>query len=157
MNLHIHDAIRINADNSLEDRKTDQVKPSLKMIVNEFKTQVWESRSIIDSSLLTIEIRTVITLFIRLDVNTSMTTIDHTDEDTGEILLEVDDNGFLVRSELQVDSDNELLLIFQNCFDTISRYVCRLSGQIRQFILDDKGTICIASFGLRKVFFIFIT
>ena len=45
--------------------------------------------------------------------------------------------------------DNNLLENFQSIYSIISESVSSRSGQVRQFINDDKGTVFIASFGLR--------
>ena len=45
--------------------------------------------------------------------------------------------------------DNAILENFQNIYSVISESVSSRSGQVRQFINDDKGTVFIASFGLR--------
>lgn len=45
--------------------------------------------------------------------------------------------------------DSSILENFQNIYTIITESVVSRSGQVRQFINDDKGTILIASFGLR--------
>jgi len=45
--------------------------------------------------------------------------------------------------------DNAILESFQNIYSIITESVVSRSGQVRQFINDDKGTVFIASFGLR--------
>lgn len=45
--------------------------------------------------------------------------------------------------------DYDILENFQNIYSIISESVTSRSGQVRQFINDDKGTVFIASFGLR--------
>ena len=45
--------------------------------------------------------------------------------------------------------DEAILGTFQGIFSIIADAVTAQQGQVRQFINDDKGTVCIASFGLR--------
>ena len=45
--------------------------------------------------------------------------------------------------------DGGILENFQNIYSIITESVVSRSGQVRQFINDDKGTVFIASFGLR--------
>lgn len=47
------------------------------------------------------------------------------------------------------DEDSRLLDRFQSIYTFITESISARQGQIRQFMNDDKGTICIASFGLR--------
>jgi hypothetical protein len=42
-----------------------------------------------------------------------------------------------------------ILLKFQQCFEVIVQEFDKAGGQIRQFIVDDKGTVAIGTFGLR--------
>jgi len=46
-------------------------------------------------------------------------------------------------------NDTDILGCFQTIFNIISESITSRSGQVRQFINDDKGTVFIASFGLR--------
>lgn len=52
-------------------------------------------------------------------------------------------------STTSTDADGAILDRFQRIFGTIHNCFLPLKGQVRQFISDDKGTVCIASFGLR--------
>ena len=45
--------------------------------------------------------------------------------------------------------DDVILDMFQCIFNIIHESLSQRKGQIRQFISDDKGTVCLASFGLR--------
>ena len=46
-------------------------------------------------------------------------------------------------------ADQRLLTRFQRCYEILSGALTTHGGQIRQFIVDDKGTVCIGTFGLR--------
>jgi hypothetical protein len=57
--------------------------------------------------------------------------------------------GFLERTENEQMADQLILEKVQKCLEILHRNIYRYGGQLRQFIVDDKGTVGIASFGLR--------
>lgn len=56
---------------------------------------------------------------------------------------------FLERSERESSADAELLVRLQKCMEILCTAFASNGGQMRQFIIDDKGTVCIGTFGLR--------
>ncbi len=56
---------------------------------------------------------------------------------------------FLNRSRQELGVDYLLLQKFQKCMDILTTIFMEKGGQLRQFIVDDKGTVCIGTFGLR--------
>lgn len=53
--------------------------------------------------------------------------------------------GFLNVTEIENIVDEVLLQQAQRCFEVLYQHISQAGGQIRQFIVDDKGTVCIAS------------
>ena len=72
----------------------------------------------------TAELRRVVVLFISLDYEPSLSSNDPSE-------------------------DSAILETFQSIYSIITESISSRSGQVRQFINDDKGTVFIASFGLR--------
>jgi class 3 adenylate cyclase len=56
---------------------------------------------------------------------------------------------FIARSSEEVKADARLLAELQRCLEIMSTTLTENGGQIRQFIHDDKGTVCIGTIGLR--------
>ncbi len=56
---------------------------------------------------------------------------------------------FLSRSAAEVDADSALLALFQSCMVVLTDVCTDTGGQLRQFIVDDKGTVAILTFGLK--------
>ena len=56
---------------------------------------------------------------------------------------------FIARSREELKADENLLSGLQRCMEIISSALSSNCGQIRQFIHDDKGTVCIGTIGLR--------
>jgi class 3 adenylate cyclase len=57
--------------------------------------------------------------------------------------------GFLERTENEQMADKLIIDKLQCCLEALNRAIYSHGGHLRQFIVDDKGTVCIASFGLR--------
>eukprot|EP01033_Poteriospumella_lacustris_P017867 gene17867-12808_t len=49
----------------------------------------------------------------------------------------------------KIDHDQRVLQAYQSCFRIVIQCFHKAGGQIRQFIVDDKGTVAICTFGLR--------
>jgi hypothetical protein len=56
---------------------------------------------------------------------------------------------FLRRSALEKEKDDALCSRFQQCMEIMTSVFSKQGGQMRQFIVDDKGTVCIGTFGLK--------
>lgn len=56
---------------------------------------------------------------------------------------------FIARSSEEKEGDEKLLEDLQRCMEITSLTLTENGGQIRQFIHDDKGTVCIGTIGLR--------
>eukprot|EP01038_Epipyxis_sp_PR26KG_P008483 gene8483-11467_t len=109
------------------------------------------------------ELRSVIVLFIKIEMYDQQLLIDHIDttHTTHSPIIRVGRNkkskiksfcnyfNFLVRTENENQADALLLQKFQTCMSVIASALYQQGGQIRQFIVDDKGTVCIGTFGLR--------
>jgi class 3 adenylate cyclase len=61
----------------------------------------------------------------------------------------VDSFSFLRRTEEEAAADEALLARYQSCMEIVVSTLQSRGGQLRQFIVDDKGTVCIGTFGLR--------
>lgn len=57
--------------------------------------------------------------------------------------------SFLPRSNVEYADDHEILNKYQECIEVIVNALHARGGQLRQFIVDDKGTVSIGTFGLR--------
>lgn len=68
---------------------------------------------------------------------------DHHDDHHLETLL-----GFIPRSVQEYEEDVAALDRLQRCYVVLHEAIYSTEGQLRQFIIDDKGTVCIATFGL---------
>lgn len=68
---------------------------------------------------------------------------------TTKKVIEVASFHFLQRTEDELKADQQLVDRLQQCYDAIMLAVHTFHGQLRQFIVDDKGTVCIVSFGMR--------
>lgn len=98
-------------------------------------------------SLLLAELREVIVLFISLSLENPILQESGADS-TSE--RNTSQYGFLQRNESELAADHALLSRFQGAFTVLATEIMKESGQIRQFIIDDKGTVCIATWGLRS-------
>lgn len=57
--------------------------------------------------------------------------------------------SFLERNPVEMEDDRAVLEQFQSCFEVMVSELHRGQGHLRQFIVDDKGTVAIGTFGLR--------
>ena len=120
-----------------------------------------------DSSLVA-ELRSVNVLFIsvktggasvfvdptRLSAATTSTQVDSAVGGTAAVAAEVqtckvDSFHFLRRTTAEIEADKRLVNMFQGCMEVMTEVFLAKGGQLRQFIVDDKGTVCIGTFGLR--------
>lgn len=92
------------------------------------------------------ELRTVIVMFIKID---KFDLRLKTDNGCQDIQFSYKRFPFLARSENEEQADAFLLSRFQSCFSVLCKAFTDHGGQLRQFIVDDKGTVCIGTFGLR--------
>lgn len=56
---------------------------------------------------------------------------------------------FLPRNKDDIEGDKKLLQHYQSCMEIVVKALQERGGHLRQFIVDDKGTVCIGTFGLR--------
>lgn len=103
---------------------------------------------------LTAELRNVIVVFISISFSTMCEL--HLGEHAGKVAGEsegvsagVPGFHFLPRTTSERSADQELLSTFQTCYTTLHGHMTSKGGQLRQFIIDDKGIVCIGTFGLR--------
>ncbi len=66
------------------------------------------------------------------------------------VFIKIDYEPELSHEFTKTNEDEIILKQFQAIFSTVSDVTSAHNGQIRQFISDDKGTVCIVSFGLRR-------
>ncbi|RYG70276.1 hypothetical protein EON64_00580, partial [archaeon] len=57
--------------------------------------------------------------------------------------------SFIYTTAAERTADLKILTHYQTCMEIIVRALKKKGGQLRQFIVDDKGTVCIGTFGLR--------
>ncbi len=89
-------------------------------------------------ALSTAEIRSVAVLFIKIDVtNTSLCHDEYSK--APQTPISAANNVFCQRSALEVAADDVLLAQLQSSFECISTSLNVFGGQMRQFIVDDKG------------------
>ena len=92
----------------------------------------------------TAELRQCITLFINIDLAVQLLMSKTVVEATLIGLM-----PFISRSEEELLNDTHLLHDLQMCMKIVTLTLAVKGGQIRQFIHDDKGTVCIGTIGLR--------
>lgn len=98
------------------------------------------------------ELRTVTVMFIKIETFDLSLLIDcsRCKEGKRPIFNKFDSIfGFLERTENEQMADQIILDQVQKCLAVLHRCIYGNGGQLRQFIVDDKGTVGIASFGLR--------
>jgi class 3 adenylate cyclase len=91
------------------------------------------------------EIRNVTVMFVHIEMNTNYCPLSSQTE-----FPSFGRCGFVQRSDFEKLSDNHLLNDYQQCFSLSLLSLQEFGGQLRQFIVDDKGTVLIATFGLRN-------
>jgi class 3 adenylate cyclase len=120
-------------------------------------TRALSASVISDKAVKSAEIRTVIVLFMKVDGLDSNLLIDSSENRrlNGGGFARKPQNAFydmyrfLDRTENEIASDNVLANRFQSCIEGIIESLSVYNGQLRQFIVDDKGTVAIGTFGLR--------
>ena len=97
-----------------------------------------------EASGLTTEIRNVTVMFVKIDLADTQLMIDETKR--GKV-----GGGyrFLPKTVNEKFADLMLLDRLQSCMEALQQSFSSHGGQMRQFIVDDKGTVCIGTFGLR--------
>ncbi|RYH29429.1 adenylate/guanylate cyclase domain-containing protein [archaeon] len=104
------------------------------------------------------ELRSVIVAFINIDFPekhelfvedpTSSSSIFNLDA-TDLVENKINNFHFLSRSKREFESDQIIMQSFQRCYLALISCLHSKGGQLRQFIIDDKGIVCIGTFGLR--------
>jgi class 3 adenylate cyclase len=94
------------------------------------------------------ELRNVIVMFINIKMDNSTVYRDPAPKQHIKTCA-ADEFCFLTRSQTELDADIALRDKFQQCFAVMAETFHEKGGQVRQFIVDDKGTVCIGTFGLR--------
>jgi hypothetical protein len=94
------------------------------------------------------ELRSVIVMFINIKMENSTVFIDPAPKSRIKT-CGTDEFSFLARTEAELVADIVLRDKFQKCFAVMAQTFADKGGQVRQFIVDDKGTVCIGTFGLR--------
>lgn len=97
------------------------------------------------------ELRSVTIMFIKIDGMDMQLTIDPNRSKGNSKAQNVcyETFGFLDRTDNEITSDEMLLNKLQSCISVLGEAIYSCGGQMRQFMVDDKGTVCIATFGLR--------
>lgn len=102
--------------------------------------------------ILTAELRKCTILFINIKVNVSLVfSPGGIDRKFSEIpsCHRLKSLPFIARSVEERAGDEKVLSALQKCMEITSTTLTENGGQIRQFIHDDKGTVCIGTIGLR--------
>lgn len=125
-----------------------------------------------DEADLTSELRNVIVVFIKMNIQNAELFVDRKKDDDRPIkgnesgdgssidnsapyqkitrTMELPDNiPFLQVTSREYQEDQELLGKYQQCMEMLLSGLKEHGGQLRQFIVDDKGTVGIGTFGLR--------
>lgn len=97
-----------------------------------------------DSANLIAEIRAVTVLFIKVDLPHMELLVD-----SDRQAARTKQSKFLSKAVNEKLADQLLLDRLQGCIEALSSALSANGGQMRQFIVDDKGTVCIGTFGLR--------
>lgn len=97
------------------------------------------------------ELRSVTIMFIKIDGMDMQLTIDANRSKTTIKPQSIcyENFGFLDRTENEAAADQLMLQKLQSCIEVLGEAIYTNGGQMRQFMVDDKGTVCIATFGLR--------
>ncbi len=109
-------------------------------------------RLAIDDNLLLSELREVIVMFINLHFPPIELVGDACGNSSDDVPLStspIDSFHFLKRTKNQLKQDRAILYVIQNCMKTMTDVMKRHGGQLRQFIIDDKGTVGIGTWGLK--------
>ncbi|KAJ1414624.1 nucleotide cyclase, partial [Ochromonadaceae sp. CCMP2298] len=111
-----------------------------------------------DSSLVS-ELRSVIVLFVSVQIPSALFHSPKGEvgamgaagvQGQGQIqTCKIDSFHFLSRSPAEIEADKHLVNEFQACMQVLMNVLSQKGGQLRQFIVDDKGTVAIATFGLK--------
>ena len=105
--------------------------------------------------ILTAELRKCTILFINISIDVDLLlspsqgseVMEHSNRKKGMSFIK--SLPFIARSTEEVKSDENLLSELQRCMEITSSTLASNCGQVRQFIHDDKGTVCIGTIGLR--------
>ena len=99
------------------------------------------------------ELRNVIVLFVSVKMENSTLYLDSESSSHQEEMkvqtCKVKSFYFLSRTTEEMEADKKLINQFQSCMEVLTEVFQSKGGQLRQFIVDDKGTVCIGTFGLR--------
>lgn len=86
------------------------------------------------------EIRTVIVMFIKIDLHGMDIWVEDPSMIAERFCKDSNYFGFLSRSPNELQYDNSLLSNIQSCLTLLTSTFVKLGGHMRQFIVDDKGT-----------------
>jgi len=110
---------------------------------------------------LTTELRNVMVLFISVKIDNAVVFLDPkritparlSGQEAAKVEMvqtcKVDNFHFLSRTVDEIEADKKLINQFQSCMEVVTEVFNNKGGHLRQFIVDDKGTVCIGTFGLR--------
>lgn len=116
------------------------------------KSRKKHARLLKHDSMLTAELRSVIVMFINIEMkNTDLYSEKSSNVNNNHKIstCEIDSFYFIPRTKSELQADKILLNRFQTCIKIITSIFLDRGGQLRQFIVDDKGTVCIGTFGLK--------
>ena len=155
-------------------RHTRGISYQNESIVKKLRNEVYTSNSVItNSKQYSGELRSVTVMFIKIEMTESKLFIDtaggtssafnklransddlmttdetsHSQDKTKETVSSA--FHFLARTPLEHEHDNKICKRFQDCMEVMTKVFSEQGGQMRQFIVDDKGTVCIGTFGVR--------
>eukprot|EP01031_Cornospumella_fuschlensis_P025264 gene25264-30508_t len=109
---------------------------------------------VVEEAALSAELRTVTVMFIKIESISSNIYVDTENKANNVHHSTYGDHlrerfSFLHRTADELEKDKELLGQLQSCMQVLCKAFLGHGGQMRQFIIDDKGTVCIGTFGLR--------
>ena len=143
------------AIDDLDDSVDAPIKPKVPLSKQKSQAKIAKalsSKAISEKAAKVAELRTVLVLFMKIEGFDLDLFVDSTERNNNmkkqqQLLYEM--NRFLDRTENEVAADLVLATKFQQCMQVIIDGISIYNGQLRQFIVDDKGTVAIATFGLR--------
>lgn len=120
--------------------------------INSIGNQGYSDKCIEPDDSLSAELRELVVLFIKIDVDVTLfhnKSSDMSDENQCDKAFKTDCFGFIERSEEDVTADVDLHERLEVCMRILVETFAQRGGQIGQYSCGDKGNVCLGTFGLR--------
>ena len=144
----------LKVNSSLTPKKSfvDKIRDDAGMKYTNLKKQYQSTKknnvAIQDNTMIS-ELREVIVMFINLHIPHLSLDLYTDPKETIYRTCQIEGFHFLDRTFTQLQGDHKLLYMIENCMKTMTDGMKRHSGHLRQFIIDDKGTVGIGTWGLK--------